>query len=60
MEYQGGKKMLKDLVDICTERGLFLTNTCFKHKVIHWYTWRRKSVQNEQEGMTAYTAAIED
>ncbi len=28
------------LVDICAERGLFLSNT-FQHKIIHRYTWAR-------------------
>ncbi len=27
------------LVDICAERGLFLLNTFFQHKMIHRYTW---------------------
>ncbi len=29
------------LVDICAERGLFLSNTFFQHKMIHRYTWAR-------------------
>ncbi len=29
------------LVDICAERGLFLLNTIFQHKMIHRYTWVR-------------------
>ncbi len=29
------------LVDICVERGLFLSNTFFQHKMIHRYTWVR-------------------
>ncbi len=29
------------LVDICAERGFFLSNTSFQHKMIHWYTWAR-------------------
>ncbi len=29
------------LVDICAERGLFLANTFFQHKMIHRYTWAR-------------------
>ncbi len=28
-------------VDICAERGLFLSNTFFQHKMIHRYTWVR-------------------
>ncbi len=30
------------LVDICAERGLFLLNTFFQHKMIHRYTWARR------------------
>ncbi len=26
---------------ICAERGLFLSNTFFQHKMIHRYTWAR-------------------
>ncbi len=26
------------LVDVCAERGLFLANTYFQHKMIHQYT----------------------
>ncbi len=29
------------LVDICAERGLFLSSTFFQHKMIHRYTWAR-------------------
>ncbi len=29
------------LVDICADRGLFLVNTFFQHKMIHRYTWAR-------------------
>ncbi len=29
------------LVGICAERGLFLSNTFFQHKMIHRYTWAR-------------------
>jgi len=45
-----------NLVDICAERGLFLANTCFQHKMIHRYTWRRGSGQNEQKGLIDYIA----
>ncbi len=31
------------LADICAERGLFLSNTFFQHKMIHRYTWARGS-----------------
>lgn len=30
------------LVDVCTERWLFLVNT-FQHRMIHRYIWRRGS-----------------
>ncbi len=29
------------LVDICAERGLFISNTFFQHKMIHRYIWAR-------------------
>ncbi len=29
------------LVDTCAERGLFLSNTFFQHKMVHRYTWAR-------------------
>ncbi len=32
----------ENLVNICAERGLFLANTFFQHKMIHRYTWRRR------------------
>ncbi len=38
----------EDLVDVCAERGLFLVNTYFQHKMIHWYTWRREDGGNEK------------
>ncbi len=31
----------QQLVDICAEKGLFLTNTFFQHKMTHRYTWAR-------------------
>ena len=40
------------LVDVCAERGLFLANTFFPHKMIHRYTWRRA----EQKGLIDYMA----
>ncbi len=43
------------LVDVCAERGLFLANTFFQHKMIHRYTWRR-GVQDEQKGWIDYMA----
>ncbi len=32
---------MDNLVDISAERGLFLSNTFFQHKMIHRYTWAR-------------------
>ncbi len=29
------------LGDVCAERGLFLVNAVFQHKMVHRYTWRR-------------------
>ncbi len=34
-------KMVSTPVDIGVERGLFLRNTFFQHKMIHRFTWRR-------------------
>ncbi len=36
------------LVDVCAERGLFLSDT-FQHKMIYWYTWKRREDQKELE-----------
>ncbi len=37
---EGVNKNGQHLVDICAERGLFLSNT-FQHKMIHRYIWAR-------------------
>ena len=42
------------LVDLCSERGLFLSNTFFEHKLIHRYTWRRLDGNEEQKGLIDY------
>ncbi len=47
------------LVDVCAERGLFLTNTFFQHKMIHWYTWRRWDDRGEQKSLIDYIAVGE-
>ncbi len=39
-------------VDICAERGLFLANTFFQHKMIHRYTWAR----GNERSLIAYIA----
>ena len=47
------------LVDLCAERGLFLANTFFEHKLIHRYTWRRLDGNEEQKGLIDYVAVDE-
>ena len=47
------------LVDIYAERGLFLANTFFQHKIIHKYRWRRRDMRGEQRSMIDYTAVHE-
>ena len=42
------------LVDLCAERGLFLANTFFEHKMIHRYTWRRGRGNEEQKSLIDY------
>ncbi len=45
------------LVDICAERGLFLANTFFQHKMIRRYMWRRKrDERGAQKSMLNYKA----
>ncbi len=41
------------LADICAERGLFLSNTFFQHKMIHRYTWARGDGCQEPVNYTA-------
>ncbi len=36
-------------MDVCAERGLFLSNTFFQHKMIHRYTWRRREDGGENK-----------
>ncbi len=43
------------MVDDCAERGLFLSNTFFQHKMIHQCTWRRDD-RVEQKSLIDYTA----
>ncbi len=45
-------------MDVCAEWGLFLTNTFFQHKMIHWYTWRRGEDGGE-ESLIDYIAMDE-
>ncbi len=42
------------LVDVCAERGLFLANIFFQHKLIHRYTWRRRDERGKQNSMIDY------
>ncbi len=49
----------ENLVDICAERGLFLANTFFQHKMIHRYTWRRREDGGEQKSLIDYIAVGE-
>ncbi len=43
---EGVNKNGQHLVDICAERGLFLSNAFFQHKMIHRYTWARGDERN--------------
>ncbi len=47
------------LVDVCAERGLFLANTFFQHRLIHRYTWRRRDERGEQKSMINYIVVDE-
>ncbi len=40
------------LVNVCAERGLFLANSFFQHKMIHRYTWRRGEDEGEERSLT--------
>ncbi|KAK3895818.1 hypothetical protein Pcinc_000434 [Petrolisthes cinctipes] len=48
------------LVDVCAERGLFLANTFFQHKMIHRYTWKRKDERGEQKSLIDYYVAVDE
>ncbi len=47
------------LVDVCTERGLYLANIFFQHKRIHQYTWRRREDGGEEKSFIDYIAVDE-
>ncbi len=47
-------------VDVCTERGLFLANTFFQHKLIHMYTWRRREDGGKERRMIDYYIAVHE
>ncbi len=46
-------------MDVCAERGLFLANTFFQHRLIHRYTWRRRDERGKQKSMIDYIAVGE-
>ncbi len=46
------------LVDVCSERGLFLANT-FQHKIIQQYMWRRGEDGGEERSLIDYIAVDE-
>ncbi len=46
------------MVNECAERGLFLANTFLRHKIIHWYTWRRREDGEEEKRLIDYTAVM--
>ena len=47
------------LISMCAEKGLFLANTFFEHKMIHRYTWRRVAGEVEQKSLIDYVAVDE-
>ncbi len=53
---EGVKENGEHLEDVCAERGQFLANTLFQHKVIHRYTWRRREDEGEERSMIDYIA----
>ncbi len=46
-------------MDACAERGLFLANTFFQHKMIHVYTWRRRANRGKQKSLIDYISVNE-
>ncbi len=46
-------------VDVCAERGLFLANTFFQHKMIHLYTWRWREDGGDEKSLIDYIAVDE-
>ncbi len=59
MGVEGVNENGEHLVDIWTERGLFLANTFFQHKMIHQYTWRRREDGGEEKSLIDYIAVDE-
>ncbi len=55
----GANENGEHLVEVCAERGLFLANTFFKHKMIHQYTWRRREDGREEKSLIDYIAVDE-
>ncbi len=56
---QGVNENGEHLVDVCAERGLFLANAFFQHKMIHRYTWRRGEDGGEERSLIDYIAVDE-
>ncbi len=46
-------------MDVCAEKGLFLANTFFQHKMIHRFTWRRREDGGEENSFIDYIAKDE-
>ncbi len=47
------------MVDVCTERGLFLANNFFQHKMIHCYIWKRREEGGDEKSLIDYIAVDE-
>ncbi len=58
-EVDGVNENGEHLVDVCAERGLFLANTFFQHKMIHRYTGRRREDGGEEKSLIDYIAVDE-
>ncbi len=58
-EVEGVNENGEHLVDVCAERGLFLANTFFQHKMMHRYTWRRGEEGKEERSLIDYIAVDE-
>ncbi len=56
---EGANENGEHLVDVCAERGLFLANTFFRHKMIHRYTGRRREDGEEEKSLIDYITGRE-
>lgn len=45
------------LVSLCLEKGMFITNAWFSHKIIHFYTWWRGDSHSTIDFVVAYKTA---